>query len=430
MTLAEEMAQLGLEAKVASRELAKLSTAEKNSCLLAMAEALEKSKAAIQSANAADMETGVRLGLSAAMLDRLKLDDKRIDSMARGLREVAALPDPVGRMLDERVRPNGLKLQKISTPIGVVVIIYESRPNVTADAASLCFKSGNATILRGGKEAMNSNQAIARIMIDAGRRTIASFPDYAIQVVATIDRDAIRELLSLTQYVDLCMPRGGEGLIRAVAGCSKVPVIKHYKGVCHVYVDADADLDMAETIAMNAKVQRPAVCNAMETLLVDRAVAPAFLPRITRKLAEKGVELRLDPAARSIVESELENVQPPPRLRTATEQDWFTEYNDYILNVRMVDGVGQAIEHINHYGSAHSDSIVSKNGQHAKQFLDQVDSAAVYWNASTRFTDGGEFGMGAEIGISTDKIGARGPMGLEELTSYKWVGFGNGQVRT
>jgi glutamate-5-semialdehyde dehydrogenase len=429
MTLAEQMAQLARQAKAASRELAKLSTAEKNSCLLSMAEALEQNRAEIQSANLGDMETGARLGLSSAMLDRLKLDDKRIAAMAKGLREVAALPDPVGRLLDERVRPNGLKLQKISTPIGVVVIIYESRPNVTADAASLCFKSGNATILRGGKEAMNSNQAIARIMIEAGRRTTASFPEHAIQVVATTDREAIRELLSLTQYVDLCMPRGGEGLIRAVAECSKVPVIKHYKGVCHVYVDAEADLDMAESIAMNAKVQRPAVCNAMETLLVDRAVAPAFLPRVTRKLAEKNVELRLDPAARSIIEPELPKIQPPLRIRSATEQDWSTEYNDYILNVRVVDGVGQAIQHINQYGSAHSDSIVSKNGERAKQFLDQVDSAAVYWNASTRFTDGGEFGMGAEIGISTDKIGARGPMGLEELTSYKWVGFGNGQVR-
>jgi glutamate-5-semialdehyde dehydrogenase len=430
MTLAEQMAQLARQAKAASRELAKLSTAEKNSCLLAMAEALEQNKAAIQLANCGDMEAGARLGLSSAMLDRLKLDDKRIAGMAKGLREVAALPDPVGRILDERVRPNGLKLQKISTSIGVVVIIYESRPNVTADAASLCFKSGNATVLRGGKEAMNSNQAIARVMIEAGRRTTAAFPEHAIQVVATTDREAIRELLSLTQYVDLCMPRGGEGLIRAVAECSKVPVIKHYKGVCHVYVDAEADLDMAETIALNAKVQRPAVCNAMETLLVDRAVAAAFLPRITRKLAEKNVELRLDPAARSIVEPELARIQPPLRLKTATEQDWFTEYNDYILNVRVVDGVGEAIQHINHYGSAHSDSIVSKNGERARQFLDQVDSAAVYWNASTRFTDGGEFGMGAEIGISTDKIGARGPMGLEELTSYKWVGFGNGQVRT
>jgi glutamate-5-semialdehyde dehydrogenase len=341
---------------------------------------------------------------------------------------VAALPDPVGKILDERVRPNGLKLQKISTPIGVIVIIYESRPNVTADAASLCFKSGNATILRGGKEAMNSNRTIARVMIEAGKQALATFPEHAVQVVPVADREAIPILLSLTQYVDLCMPRGGEGLIRAVAECSKVPVIKHYKGVCHVYVDADADLAMAGQIAMNAKVQRPAVCNAMETLLVDQAVAAEFLPGIAVQLDEKRVELRCDARALALLGPQSANRKA--RIKAAAEQDWFTEYNDYILNVRVVDGVAQAIDHINHYGSAHSDSIVTKNESHAKQFLQEVDSAAVYWNASTRFTDGGEFGMGAEIGISTDKIGARGPMGLEELTSYKWIGIGNGQVRT
>jgi glutamate-5-semialdehyde dehydrogenase len=341
---------------------------------------------------------------------------------------VAALADPVGRILDERVRPNGLKLQKISTPIGVVVIIYESRPNVTADAASLCFKSGNATILRGGKEALNSNQTIARIMIEAGKQTLAKFPEHAIQVVPVTDREAIPILLSLTQYIDLCMPRGGEGLIRAVAECSKVPVIKHYKGVCHVFVDADADLKMAEAIALNAKVQRPAVCNAMETLLVDQVIAEKFLPTIAQKLCEKHVELRVDEKTREVLNSQPSTLNP--QLRMATEQDFYTEYNDYILNVRVVDGVKAAIDHINQYGSAHSDSIVTKNEAHAKQFLAEVDSAAVYWNASTRFTDGAEFGMGAEIGISTDKIGARGPMGLDELTSYKWLGIGNGQVRT
>jgi glutamate-5-semialdehyde dehydrogenase len=348
--------------------------------------------------------------------------------MARGLREVAALPDPVGRVLDERVRPNGLRLQKVSTPIGVVVIIYESRPNVTADAASLCFKSGNATILRGGKEALQSNQAIARILIEAGKAALPLFPEHGIQVVATTEREAIRELLSLTQYVDLCMPRGGEGLIRAVAECSKVPVIKHYKGVCHVYVDGEADLAMAEQIAMNAKVQRPAVCNAMETLLVDKTVAREFLTGISRRLAEKKVELRADPAALSILSPPASGTAAS--IRPASDEDFYTEYNDYILNVRVVNGVEEAIKHINHYGSAHSDSIVTRNEGRARQFLHEVDSAAVYWNASTRFTDGGEFGMGAEIGISTDKIGARGPMGLEELTSYKWLGYGAGQVRT
>lgn len=421
------MTRLARQAKAASREVARLDTAEKNACLLAMAAALVQATDALKQANALDLEVGAQLGLSAAMLDRLKLDDQRIAAMARGLREVAALPDPVGRVLAERTRPNGLKLQKISTPIGVVVIIYESRPNVTADAASLCFKSGNATILRGGKEALHSNQLIAKTMIEAARNTHPAFPEHAIQVVPIADREAIPALLSLTQYVDLCMPRGGEGLIRAVTECSKVPVIKHYKGVCHVFVDADADLPMAEEIVFNAKCQRPAVCNAMETLLVDRAIALKFLPAMAGRLHEKHVELRVDAAAQAILGS-----APGAagwKLKPAAEQDWFTEYNDYVLNVRVVDGVREAIEHVNHYGSAHSDSIVTKHEARARQFLAEVDSATVYWNASTRFTDGGEFGMGAEIGISTDKIGARGPMGLEELTSYKWLGIGSGQVR-
>ncbi|MDB6123466.1 MAG: proA 2 [Pedosphaera sp.] len=417
------MTELAKQSKGASRELAKLTTAEKNACLLAMAEALEGNSQSIKDANAKDMAAGTQSGLSSAMLDRLKLDDKRITGMAKGLREVAALPDPVGRILDERTRPNGLKLQKISTPIGVVVIIYESRPNVTADAASLCFKSGNATILRGGKEAIHSNQAIAQVMISAAKQRLPNFPEHAIQVVQTTEREAIKELLSLTQYVDLCMPRGGEGLIRAVAESSKVPVIKHYKGVCHVYVDADADVKMAEDIIINGKCQRPGVCNAIETLLVDKAIAPTFLPVMAQKLAENKVELRVDGVSQNILGSQIPNVKP------ATEEDWYAEYLELILAVRVVNGVKEAIDHINHYGSAHSDSIVTRNEKRAKQFLSEVDSATVYWNASTRFTDGGEFGMGAEIGISTDKIGARGPMGLEELTTYKWVGIGNGQVR-
>ncbi|MGZ5507271.1 MAG: glutamate-5-semialdehyde dehydrogenase [Limisphaerales bacterium] len=418
------MTQLARQAKAASRHLAKLTTAEKNACLLAMADALEQNRAAIQKANACDMEAGTKAGLSGAMLDRLKLDDKRVAGMAKGLREVAALPDPVGRTLDERTRPNGLRLQKISTPIGVVVIIYESRPNVTADAASLCFKSGNATILRGGKEAIHSNQAIAEVMLNAAAKHLKNFPEHAIQVVPTTDRDAVKELLSLTQYVDLCMPRGGEGLIRAVTECSKVPVIKHYKGVCHVYVDADADLKMAEEIVINAKCQRPGVCNAMETLLVDKSIASKFLPSLAQKLNEKNVEVRADDAGLSLLKTQISN------LKSATEKDWYNEYLDYILNLRVVNGITEAVDHINNYGSSHSDTIVTKNEAHAKQFLADVDSAAVYWNASTRFTDGGEFGMGAEIGISTDKIGARGPMGLDELTTYKWIGFGNGQLRT
>jgi glutamate-5-semialdehyde dehydrogenase len=275
---------------------------------------------------------------------------------------------------------------------------------------------------------LNSNQLIAKTMIEAGKAACKGFPEHAIQVVPTPDREAIPILLSLTQYIDLCMPRGGESLIRAVADCSKVPVIKHYKGVCHVFVDAEGDLKMAEEIVMNAKVQRPGVCNAMETLLVDKTIAEQFLPHMAQRLAEKHVELRCDAVSLGLVQSAIGNRQSA--IKAAAEQDWFTEYMDYILNIRVVDGVKAAIDHINHYGSAHSDSIVTKNAAHAKQFLAEVDSAAVYWNASTRFTDGGEFGMGAEIGISTDKIGARGPMGLDELTSYKWLGIGNGQIRT
>jgi glutamate-5-semialdehyde dehydrogenase len=441
------MTELARQAKAASRQLAQFTTAQKDLCLLAMADALEQNAAAIKGANEQDMEAAAGSGLSAALLDRLKLDDTRIAGMARGLREVAALPDPVGRVLDERTRPNGLRLTKVSTPIGVVVIIYESRPNVTADAASLCFKSGNATILRGGKEAVHSNQIIARTMVEAGRTAMAKlvvedlghsaeasleksggWPEHAIQVVPTVEREAIPILLSLTQYVDLCMPRGGEGLIRAVTESSKVPVIKHYKGVCHVFVDRDADLKMAEEIVMNAKCQRPAVCNAAETLLVDRSIAAAFLPKIGDRLGQRKVQLRADADAEAFLRSEIRD--PKSEIRRATEQDYFTEYNDYILNVRVVDGVKPAIDHINHYGSAHSDAIVTKNESTARRFLAEVDSAAVYWNASTRFTDGGEFGMGAEIGISTDKIGARGPMGLEELTTYKWIGYGKGQLRT
>jgi glutamate-5-semialdehyde dehydrogenase len=428
VTLREQMTALARQAKAASRQLARLTAAEKNRALEAMAAALAGATPELAEANAKDLEVGRSLGLSGAMLDRLALTDARIAAMAQGLREVAALPDPVGRILDERTRPNGLRLRKVSTPIGVVVIIYESRPNVTADAASLCFKTGNATILRGGKEALNSNLLIARLMIEAGRQALGDhFPAHAIQVVPTTDREAIPALLSLTQYVDLCMPRGGEGLIRTVTECSKVPVIKHYKGVCHVFVDRAADLAMAGEIVFNAKCQRPSTCNAAETLLVDRPVAATFLPAIAAKLAEKNVELRCDPEALGIFQSAIRN--PQSAIKAAAEADWSTEYNDYILNVRVVDGVDAAIEHIATFGSAHSDTIVTAEAATAAKFQQEVDSAAVYWNASTRFTDGYEFGMGAEIGISTDKIGARGPMGLDELCSYKWLGFGNGQLR-
>lgn len=422
-SLTDEMTQLARQAKQASKALARLTTAEKNVCLEAMAQSIRQNSDKIKEANAIDLQEAEISGLSNALLDRLRLDDQRIESMAAGLEAIISLQDPVGRVLDERIRPNGLKLKKISVPIGVVVIIYESRPNVTADAASLCFKTGNATILRGGKEAIHSNTIISQVMVSAACARLATFPTHAIQVVKTTNREAIRELLSLTQFVDLCMPRGGEGLIRAVTQCSKVPVIKHYKGVCHVYVDKEGDLEMAAKIVMNAKVQRPSTCNAMETLLVDASIAHSFLPRIVSQLAEKNVILHIDEASREIINPASAQVVP------ATELDWSTEYNDFIMNVKIVNGVSEAIDHIGKYGSAHSDAIVTQNESTAQRFLQEVDSAAVYWNASTRFTDGGEFGMGAEIGISTDKIGARGPMGLDELTSYKWLGLGTGQIR-
>lgn len=428
MSLADHMRALAAEAKCASRAIAQLTTADRNCCLRAMADALVATTPALLEANARDMATGKELGLSAAMLDRLRLDPARIEAMARGVREVAALPDPVGKVLDERTRPNGLCLRKVAVPIGVIVIIYESRPNVTADAASLCFKTGNATILRGGKEALNSNQVIAETMIAAGGAALPGFPTKAIQVVPTAEREAIPALLSQPQYVDLCIPRGGEKLIRAVTECSRVPVIKHYKGVCHVYIDRDADLPMAERILVNAKVQRPSACNAAETLLVDWPVASEFLPRAAQALWERNVQLRVDVPTRTVLS--MKGTVPEGKLLAATPEDWDTEFNDYILNVRVVDGVGEAIAHITRHGSAHSDAIVTGNEATARRFLAEVDSAAVYWNASTRFTDGGEFGMGAEIGISTDKIGARGPMGLDELCSYKWIGIGAGLVRS
>jgi len=427
MSLVEQMKSLAAEAKCASRGLAKLTSEQRNTCLRAMADALIQATPAMLEANAKDMETGQSLGLSPAMLDRLKLDEKRVAAMANGLREVAALPDPVGRILDDRTRPNGLHLQKIAVPIGVIVIIYESRPNVTADAASLCIKTGNATILRGGKEALRSNRLISEVLVAAARAAVPDFPEKAIQVVPVADREAIPALLSLPQYIDLCIPRGGESLIRAVTECSRVPVIKHYKGVCHVFVERDADPTMAVAVLVNSKTQRPSTCNAAETLLVDWPIATDFLPLAAAALWEKGVELRADKPSLSILG--MKSKAPLGKLVAANPADWETEYNDYILNVRVVDGPDDAIRHIAQYGSAHTDTIVTANEGIARRFLAEVDSAAVYWNASTRFTDGGEYGMGAEIGISTDKLGARGPMGLDELCTYKWIGFGTGQIR-
>ncbi|MFP6902761.1 MAG: glutamate-5-semialdehyde dehydrogenase [Verrucomicrobiia bacterium] len=414
------MTALATNAKAAAHQMTRLSTADKNTSLLAMADALEANAVAIKEANAKDIETARAMDLSQPMLDRLLLDDARIAGMAKGLREVAALPDPVGRVLDERNRPSGLKLKKIAAPIGVVVMIYESRPNVTADAAGLCFKSSNVTILRGGKEALHSNQIIARLMVEAGQSACEAFPLHAIQVVPTTDRAAIAELLSLTELVDLCIPRGGEGLIRAVAECSKVPVIKHYKGICSVYLDAAADADKAIAITVNSKTHRTGVCNAMETLLIDMAIAPALLPQVAEALRAKEVELRVDETGAGILGGD---------ITAATSADWDTEFLDLICAVRVVDGIEGAIAHINAHGSGHTDSIVTENETTARRFQQEVDSSTVFWNASTRFSDGGEFGMGAEIGISTDKIGARGPMGLEELTTYKWIGEGNGLTR-
>ncbi|MCX6908758.1 MAG: glutamate-5-semialdehyde dehydrogenase, partial [Verrucomicrobia bacterium] len=392
MILKEEIRLLGEQARTAAHRLAVLTTAQKNQCLAAMADGLFASRAVIQAANAQDLAAGRTAGLSAAMLDRLALNDKRIEAMARGLREVAALPDPVGRVLEDRTRPNGLRLQKVAVPIGVIAFIYESRPNVTADAAGLCLNAGNAVILRGGKEAIQSNRAIASVLLDSGAR--AGLPANAVQLVQTTDREAVRELVQLIGLVDVVIPRGGEALIRAVAENARVPVIKHYKGVCHVYVDRDADFDMAERIVLNAKCQRPAVCNAMETLLVDEAAAKTFLPRIATALLARKVELRGDDATRRLVAA----------AEAATEADWSTEYLDLILTVGVVPDVQAAVAHINRYGSHHSDAIIAADEAAQQAFTQGVDSAAVYVNASTRFTDGGEFGMGAEIGISTDKL--------------------------
>jgi len=429
MDLNEQMRDLAKRSKAASHRLTQLDTDQKNRCLEAMANALLNNRQAIQEANAKDLETAREMNLSSAMVDRLILNDARIEGMAQGLREIAALPDPVGRELDCKERPNGLVLRKVATPIGVIVIIYESRPNVTADAAGLCFKSGNATILRGGKEAIHSNQIIAHLMVDAATQCDPNFPQDAIQVVPTTDRAAVPALLSLTDLVDLCMPRGGEGLIRAVADCSKVPVIKHYKGVCHVHIDKEADLNMAVQIAVNAKTHRPGVCNAMETLLVDSSIAETYLPQLAPELAAKKVAIKGDDTVQTILKPVIAERSLELSLEPATEDDWHAEYLDLILAIRVVDDLDAAIAHINQYGSGHSDSIVTTNEATAQRFMRDVDASAVYWNASTRFTDGGEFGMGAEIGISTDKVGARGPMGLEELTSYKWLCFGTGQIR-
>jgi len=417
MDVKQYMDSVLANAKRASRAAALASTDQKNEAILRMAEAIRRERGQLQTENEKDVSAGREAGLSTALIDRLTLTDARIEGMAEGLEAVASLRDPVGETIDGSVRPNGLKIQKVRVPIGVVFMIYESRPNVTADAASLCLKSGNAVVLRGGKEAIHSNLAIHRALAAALEEV--GLDPACIQLIETTDREAVNVALHAEGLIDVVIPRGGEGLIRAVAENATIPVIKHYKGVCHTYVDASADLDMANSICMNAKVQRPGVCNAMETLLVHKAVADQFLPDLVAALKEAGVEIRGCPETTAIC----------PDVLEATEADWPEEYLDLILSVRVVDSIEEAIDHIDRYGSAHSDAIVTANYAAASRFVDEVDSAAVYVNASTRFTDGGEFGMGAEIGISTDKLHARGPMALAELTSYKWVVHGSGQIR-
>lgn len=410
-----QILDMGRKARAAAHELAKLSTEEKNAILLAMAEAIPADETAILEANAQDVAAAGENGLTAAMIDRLRLDSERVTAIANSVREVAELHDPVGEIIREWTPKNGVRIQKKRTPIGVIGIIFESRPNVTVDAAVLCFKTGNATILRGGKEAIHSNRALAAALAKAGG------PENAIQLIPFTQRESVRHMAEMDQYLDLIIPRGGAGLIETVVSLARMPVIKHYDGICHVYVHSAADLDMAESIAINSKVQKPSVCNALETLLIDRAVAEEFVPRIAKAMEEKGVELRGD-------ESFLELAQST-RAVPATEEDWTTEYLDLILSVKIVEDLSEAIGHINHYGSHHSDCIVTEFSGAAERFLNEIDSATVFWNASTRFSDGGEFGFGAEIGISTDKLHARGPMALEELTSYKYLLFGEGQVR-
>ena len=417
MNIKDYMNNLGISAKEASRVLAASSTEVKNNALKAIADRLEQQRDSLIQANQIDMDKGRENGLDAALLDRLELNNERIDGMIEGLAQVVALPDPVGEMTDLGIRPSGIKLSKMRVPLGVVGIIYESRPNVTIDAASLCLKSGNATILRGGSEAIESNQAIARCisqgLADAG------LPESAVQVVATTDRAAVGELITMTEYVDVIVPRGGKSLIERISSDARVPVIKHLDGNCHVYIDGEADIDKAVAIAINAKTHRYGVCNAMESLLIDQSVAPDLLPELASIYAEKQVELRGCAKSCAIVSG----------LNKATEEDWYQEYLAPVLAVKIVSGIEEAIAHINRYGSGHTESIVTEDSDRGQKFITEVDSSSVMVNASTRFADGFEYGLGAEIGISTDKIHARGPVGLEGLTSQKWVVLGDGQIR-
>jgi glutamate-5-semialdehyde dehydrogenase len=419
MTVEEQIHEIGGKARRASRALALLSTEKKNAALLGMADALLAQAPALLAANARDIAGAEENALGNAAIDRLRLTDARIQAMADGIRQVVALGDPVGKTLAGWTRPNGIAISKISTPIGVIGIIYESRPNVTSDAAILCIKTGNAVILRGGSESLHSNMAIAAAL-QAGGGSCGN----AIQLIPTKDREAVRHMAQMDRFIDLIIPRGGHSLIEAVVSHARMPVIKHYHGVCHVYVDRDADLEMALRVAINAKCQRPGVCNAMETLLVHRDVAEAFLKMSAPAFGENGVAIHADETAFAQL-----SALDYQSLSVAEEADWSTEYLDLILSLRVVDSLDAAVAHMEKYGSHHSDAIITKNSATAERFLHEVDSATVYWNASTRFSDGGEFGFGAEIGISTDKLHARGPMGLDELTTYKYLIRGEGQIR-
>jgi len=417
MNLKEEILKIAKEAKFASQKLANLSSTVKDEALLRMAESIKVNKEKIKEENSKDVALAEEKGLSKALIDRLTLNDKRITGMRHTLEEIARMEDPIGKIESMQKRPNGLQIGKVVVPLGVIGIIYEARPNVTVDAAGLCLKAGNATILRGGSEAIYSNIILADLLKKAIQK--AGLPSGSIQLIKTTNREAVMEMLKLDEYIDVIIPRGGESLIRAVTENSTIPVIKHYKGVCHTYVDEETDLEMAEKICFNAKVQRPGVCNAMETLLVNEKIAAQFLPRMIKKFQEVGVEIRGDRKTSQIVEG----------IKKASEEDWRTEYLDLILSVKVVKGIDEAINHINSYGSGHSDAIITNNYSKSRKFLQEVDSAAVYVNASTRFTDGGEFGLGAEIGISTQKLHARGPMGVNELTSTKFIILGDGQIR-
>ncbi len=425
--LKTQIEDFGRRARAAARALARMSREQKDRGLLAMADEVVAAAPEILAANSQDVEKAKAAGLSGAMLERLALDPKKLAAMADGIREVAALPDPVGEIIRDWTRPNGLRIQKVRVPIGTVGIIYESRPNVTSDAAVLCTKTGNATILRGGSESIHSNVAIAAALSRGAAR--AGLPADSVLLIPTTDREAVRHLCEMDKWLDVIVPRGGKGLIETVVRHARMPVIKHYDGICIMYVDRAADLAMAESIVINAKCQRPGVCNAIETVLVHRDVAEQFFATTGRALLIKGVELRCDERSFAMLDAERETPRAK-RIVPATGQDFRTEFLDLILAVRVVDSLDEAITHIEENGSHHSDGIVTADAETAECFLGEVDSATVYWNASTRFTDGGEFGFGAEIGISTDKLHARGPMALEELTTYKYVLRGTGQIRT